>query len=104
VDTSSSHIGAALHKQLKGCSTWQPLGFFSHKLEAVQAKRSAFDRELFACVEGIQHFLFILEDHKLLVGALARVSDPWKTRQCCHLACIAEFTSNIQHVVARMCS
>jgi hypothetical protein len=59
VDTSSSHIGAALHKQLKGRSTWQSLGFFSHKLEAVQAKRSAFDRELFACVEGIQHFLFI---------------------------------------------
>jgi hypothetical protein len=38
VDASSSHIGAALHQQLKGHSTWQPLGFFSCKLEAAQAK------------------------------------------------------------------
>ncbi len=89
MDASSSHIGAALHQQLKGHSTWQPLGFFSRKLEAAQAKWSAFDRELFACVEGIRHFRFILEgraftiytDHKLLVGALARVSDPWTSRQ-----------------------
>jgi hypothetical protein len=84
VDAASSHIGAALHHQLKDNSTWQPLGFFSRKLEASQAKWSAFHRELLACVEGIRHFRFILEgrsfiiltDHKPLVGALARVSDP----------------------------
>jgi hypothetical protein len=51
VDASFSHIGAALHQQLNGHSTWQPLGFFSCKLEDAQAKWSAFDRELFACVE-----------------------------------------------------
>jgi hypothetical protein len=55
VDASPSHIGAALHQQPKGHSTWQPLGFFSCKLEAGQTKWSAFDRELFACVEGIRH-------------------------------------------------
>ncbi len=38
VDTSSSHIGTALHQRLNGHSTWQPLGFFSHKLKAAQAK------------------------------------------------------------------
>jgi hypothetical protein len=54
--SSASHIGAALHQQPKGHSTWQPLGFFSCKLEAAQTKWSAFDRELFACVEGICHF------------------------------------------------
>jgi transposase InsO family protein len=103
VDASSSHIGATLHQRPQGHSTWQPLGFFfffSRKLEVTQAKWSAFDRELLACVEGIQHFRFILEgrsftiftDHKPLVGALACVSDPWTARQCRHLAYLAEFT------------
>jgi hypothetical protein len=106
MDASSSHIGAALHQQLQGHSSWQPLGFFSRKLETAQAKWSAFDRELLACVEGIHHFRFILEgraftvftDHKPLVGALARVSDPCTARQCRHLAYVAEFTSDIRHV------
>jgi hypothetical protein len=109
VDASSSHIGAALHQQLKGHSTWQPLVFFSRKLEVGQAKWSAFDRELLACVEGIRNFRFILEgqaftvytDHKPLVGALARVSDPWTARQCRHLAYVAEFTADIQHIAGQ---
>ncbi len=83
--------------------------FFSRKLEASQAKWSAFDRELLACVEGIRHFRFILEgrsftistDHKPLVGALARVSDPWTARQCRHLAYVAEFTADIRHVAGQ---
>ncbi len=78
VDASSSHVGAALHQQPKGSVGWQPLGFFSRKLESAQAKWSAFDRELYACVEGIHHFRFILEgrsftiytDHKPLVGGI----------------------------------
>ncbi len=109
VDASSSHIGAALHQQPKGHSAWQPLGFFSRKLEVAQAKWSAFDRELLACVEGIRHFRFILEkrsftiftDHKPLMGALARVSDPWTAHQCRHLAYVAEFTSDIRHVAGQ---
>jgi hypothetical protein len=71
-----------------------------------QAKWSAFDRELYACVEGIRHFRFILEgrsftiytDHKPLVGPLACVSDPWTARQCRHLDYVAEFTADIRHV------
>jgi hypothetical protein len=61
VDALSSHIGAALHQQLKDHSTWQTLGFFSKKLEVGQAKWSAIDRELLSCVAGIRHFRFILE-------------------------------------------
>jgi cleavage and polyadenylation specificity factor subunit 1 len=106
VDTSASHIGAALHQRSGGHGAWRPLGFFSRKLEVAQAKWSAFDRELCACVEGIRHFRFILEgrsftiytDHKPLVGALVRVSDPWTARQCRHLAYVAEFTADIRHV------
>jgi hypothetical protein len=37
-------------------------------------------------------------DHKPLTHAVARVSDPWTARQCWHLAYIAEYTSDIQHV------
>jgi hypothetical protein len=64
VDASASHVGAALHQRTKGCPFWQPLGFFSRKLDLAQ-KWSAFDCELFACVT----------DHKPLVGALAWTSD-----------------------------
>jgi hypothetical protein len=82
------------------------MGFFSKKLDTAQPKWSAFDRELYACVEGIRHFRHILEgraftiftDHKPLVGALARASDPWTARQCRHLSYVAEFTSDVQHV------
>ncbi len=106
VDASATHVGAVLQQQSRGQSAWRPLGFFSRKLEAAQTRWSAFDRELLACVAGIKHFRFILEgrvftiytDHKPLVGALARSSDPWTARQCRHLAYVAEFTSHIQHV------
>jgi cleavage and polyadenylation specificity factor subunit 1 len=109
VDASASHVGAALHQRARGRSAWRPLGFFSKKLDEAQTRWSAFDRELFACVEGIRHFRYILEgraftiftDHKPLVGALARASDPWTPRQCRHLAYIAEFTSDVQHVAGQ---
>ena len=106
VDASASHVGAALHQQLPGSSAWQPLGFFSKKLEVSQTRWSAFDRELLACVASIRHFRYILEgrkftvltDHKPLVGALGRTTDPWTPRQCRHLSYLAEFTSDVRHV------
>jgi hypothetical protein len=58
VDASASHIRETLQQRLKGHRAWQPLGFFSCKLEAAQAKWNAFDQELFACMESIWHFQF----------------------------------------------
>jgi hypothetical protein len=106
VDTSATHVGGTLQQQLPGQTSFQPLGFFSKKLDPAQQKYSAFDRELFAVYAGIRHFRHMLEgrrftvytDHKPLTHAVARVSDPWTTRQCRHLAYIAEYTSDIQHV------
>jgi transposase InsO family protein len=40
----------------------------------------------------------IYTNHKPLVDALVRSSDPWTARQCRHLVYVAEFTSHIQHV------
>jgi hypothetical protein len=106
VDASATHVGGTLQQQLPGRNTLQPLGFFSKKLEPAQQKYSAFDRELFDVYAGIRHFRHMLEgrrftvfmDHKPLTHAVARMSDPWTARQCWHLAYIAEYTSDIQHV------
>jgi hypothetical protein len=46
VDTSEWCVGAVL--QQWAASDWQPLAFYSKKLDAAQHKYSAFDRELLA--------------------------------------------------------
>jgi hypothetical protein len=106
VDASAEHVGAALQQRASPAAAWQPLGFFSKKLEPAQVKYSAFDRELLACYLGIRHFRFMLEgraftvytDHKPLTQALARTSEPWTARQSRQLSYVAEFTADIRHV------
>jgi transposase InsO family protein len=109
VDASDVHVGASLQQRTSPSAPWQPLGFFSKKLEAAQQRYSAFDRELWACFAGIRHFRFMLEgrrftiytDHKPLTFALKRSSDPWTARQCRQLSYIAEYTSDIQHIAGK---
>jgi hypothetical protein len=55
VDASDDHVGAALQQQSSLLAAWQPLAFFSKKLEPGQRRYSAFDRELFDCVSGMRH-------------------------------------------------
>ena len=106
VDASGGHVGAALQQRATPRAEWEPLGFFSQKLEPAQTRYSAFDRELFACVAGIRHFRWILEgrrfclftDHKPLTFALLKVSEPWTPRQSRHLSFITEFTTDIRHL------
>ncbi len=105
VDASATHIGACLQQRRAGSPGWEPLGFFSKKLELAQVKYSSFDRELLACFLGICHFRFMLEgraftiytDHKPLTTAINRASNPWMARQCRQLAYVAEYTSDIRH-------
>jgi hypothetical protein len=104
VDASSEHVGAVLHQQRTANDTWQPLGFFSKKLEPAQTRYSAFDRELWACVAGIRHFQHMLEgrpftiytDHNLVTHALHRSSEPWTARQCRQLAYVSELTRDVR--------
>jgi hypothetical protein len=106
VDASATHVGAALHQRSSPEAAWQPLAFFSKKLEPAQTRYSAFDRELLACVMGIRHFRYMLEarrftiytDHKPLTFALHKVAEPWTARQARHLSYVAEFSTDIRHV------
>ena len=104
VDANDHHVGAAL--QQLTVRSWQPLAFFSRKLNSAESKYSTFDRELLACVSAIRHFCFMLEgrkfhiltNHKPLTQALHQISVPWSARQQRHLAYVAEYTADIRHV------
>jgi hypothetical protein len=106
VDASATHMGACLQQRLPGKKDWQPLGFFSEKLEAAQQKYSAFDRAFFACYSGIRHFQYTLDgprfaiftNHKPLTYTLVQVSDPWATGQSRQLSFVTEYMSNIRHI------
>jgi RNase H-like domain found in reverse transcriptase/Integrase core domain/Integrase zinc binding domain len=108
VDASGMHVGAALQQHVVGGGV-QPLGFYSEKLEAAQQKYSALDRELLACYLAVRHFRWMLEgrkfciftDHKPLTFALHRTSDAWSARQQRHLSYVAEYTSDIRHVLGK---
>jgi hypothetical protein len=60
-------------------------------------------------VAAIKHFRFMLEgrrftvftDHRPLVGALSRRSDPWLGRKQRHLSFIAEFSPTIRHITGQ---
>jgi hypothetical protein len=58
-DASTSAMGAVLQQRVK--NTWQPLAFFSKKLNTAQQKYSTYDRELLAIYEAVKHFRHMLE-------------------------------------------
>jgi len=105
-DASATHVGAALHQQRSPGGPWEPLGFFSRKLDSAQINYSAFDRELLAAFSAVRHFRFQVEgrpfqlwtDHRPLTFALGRFSDAWTPRQQRQLSYIAEYTSDIIYV------
>jgi hypothetical protein len=106
VDVSADHVGAALQQRRSAAADWQPLAFFSKKLQPAQMRHSAFDWELFAFVAGIRHFHYMLEgrpftiytDHKPLTFVLGKVSEPWTAMQSRQLSYVAKFTTDIRHI------
>jgi hypothetical protein len=58
-DVFTSSIGAVLQQHVK--NTWQPLAFFSKKLNPAQQKHSTYDRDLLAIYEAEKHFRHMLE-------------------------------------------
>jgi hypothetical protein len=101
-DASTTHVSAVIQQKWPG-QDCRPLGFFSSQLDRAQGNYSALNRELFAVVAAIRQFSYMIEgffvftDHRPLVGALSRRSDPWTGRQQCQLSFIAEFLPMICH-------
>ena len=87
-------------------SSKQPLSFFLKKLTSAQQKYSAFDRELLAIFAAVCHWRQLLEgrhftimtDHKPLIMAINRVSQPWSARQQRQLAYLSKFDVKFLHV------
>ena len=86
-DASDTALGAVLEQKIG--KDWQPLSFFSKKLNKAELKYATFDRELLGIHSAIRHFRYYLEgrkftvytDHKPILAALHKTSEPNSGRQ-----------------------
>lgn len=105
VDASDTAIGAVLQQRTK-LNDWQPVSFFSTKLNPAQRRYSAYDRELLSAYSAVKHFQHFLEarnfviftDHKPLTFAFRQKTEKFSPRQSRQLDYIAQFSTDIQHV------
>ena len=103
-DASNSAIGGVLEQ--RGPKGWEPLAFYSSKLEPHQRTWPPYDRELLGAFKSVRHFRHILEgrpftlftDHQSLVPSMRKKTDPQTIRQTYQLACISEFTTDIRYL------
>lgn len=103
-DASSASVGACL-QQFKD-SSWQPLAFFSHKMNPNQQNWPAYYRELYAVYAAVQHFRHMLQvqnftiftDHKPLIYAFHQKRDKLPPVQLNQLSFISQFTTDIRHI------
>merc|ERR1712020_103910 len=100
-DASDTALGAVLEQRTG--NVWKPLAFFSRQLRKPERNYGTFDRELLGIHEAIKHFRYFLEgrkftvftDHKPIIAALKKVSEPVSGRQARQLAAIAEATTDV---------
>ena len=104
VDASDVGVGGVVHQLVD--NEWQPLAFFSKRLQDRETRYSTFGRELLAAYLGIRHFRHLLEgrvftlftDHKPLTYALNSKPDRHSPREIRQLDFISQFTSDIRHI------
>lgn len=104
VDASDVGIGGVLQQFVD--NTWQPLSFFSRRLQNAETKYSTFGRELLAAYCAVKHFPYMLEgsdftlftDHKPLSHALLAKPSKHSPREARHLDYISQFTSDIKYI------
>lgn len=103
-DASSSALGAVLQQMVD--DEWQPLAFYSKKLNKSQQLYSAYDRELLAIYESVKHFRYMIEgrhfviytDHKPITFAFCQNKQNCSPRQFNHLDFVSQFTTDIRHI------
>ena len=103
-DASNIAIGGVLEQ--RGPNGWEPLAFWSAKLEPNQQQWPPYDRELLAAFRGCRHFRSWIEgrpftlftDHQSLVPSIHKKNDPQTLRQTYQLSCVAEFTTDVQYI------
>ena len=103
-DASDFAVGGVLQQYID--NVWQPLSFFSKKLNPAETCYSVFDRKLLAVYATIRHFrhnlegrnFFVNTDHKPLTFVMSSVTRRPSLRQSRQLAFIAEFTTDIRYV------
>ena len=103
-DASNSAIGGVLEQ--RGPHGWEPLAFWSAKLEPNQQQWPPYDRELLAAFRGCRHFRSWIEgrpftlytDHQSLVPSIHKKTDPQTLRQTYQLSCVAEYTTDVRYV------
>ena len=103
-DASNYAIGAVLEQ--RGPAGWEPLAFYSAKLQENQRMWPPYDRELLAIFKATRHFRPMLDgraftvytDHQSLVPSIGKKTDPLTARQTYQLSCIAEFTTDIRYI------
>lgn len=103
-DASETAIGAVIQQRVR--DRWEPLGFFSRKLNPAQRKYSPYDRELLAIYEGVKYFRHMLElkpfsiytDHKPIVYAFSKPLDKCSPRQFRYLDFLGQFSTDIRHI------
>lgn len=103
-DASDNAIGAVLQQRYEG--EWQPLAFFSKKLNNAQRNYSPYDRELLAIYEAVRYFRHMIElkaftvftDHKPITYAFNKSGDKVSPRQFRYYDFISQFTTDIRHI------
>ena len=103
-DASKFAVGAVL-EQL-GPNGWEPMAFYSSKLENHQIDWPAYDRELLGLFKATRYFRPMVEGHaftiftdqEALVPSMRKKSDPLTARQTYQLSCISEYTTDIRYI------
>ena len=102
--SSDFTIGAVLQQSTK--ASWEPLAFFSRKLNTFERKYSAYDRELLSIYESVKHFLYMLEArvftiftyHKPLTYSFQKKDHQCTPRQFRYLDLIGQYSIDISYV------
>ncbi|GBO18110.1 Transposon Ty3-G Gag-Pol polyprotein, partial [Araneus ventricosus] len=103
VDASNVAVGGSL-MQLSN-DQWEPIAFYSSKLNKSQKNWSTYDRELFAIYSSVKKFRHMREgrtfviytDQKPLIYAFHQNSEKCSPRQLRHLDFVSQFSTDIRY-------